>query len=75
VIPQRADQEQQHRGRPIEFDKQACRERDTIERCIGWLKECRRIATRFENLAVNALAMIKVAILERQLEVDFADRA
>jgi transposase len=63
VIPQRSDQLAKHRGRPLKFDKDAYRQRSTIERCIGWLKECRRLATRFEKLAVNSLAMIKVAIV------------
>jgi transposase len=75
VIPQRRDQTARHRGRPLKFDKDAYRQRSIIERCIGWLKECRRLATRFEKLAVNFLAMIKVAILERCLKIAFSDRA
>ena len=75
VIPQRSDQIARHRGRPLKFDKDAYRQRNIIERCIGWLKECRRLATRFEKLAVNFLAMIKVAILERYLKIAFSDRA
>lgn len=75
VIPQRSDQIAKHRGRPLKFDKDAYRQRSIIERCIGWLKECRRLATRFEKLAVNFLAMIKVAILERYLKIAFSDRA
>lgn len=75
VIPQRCDQLANHRGRPLKFDKDAYRQRSIIERCIGWLKECRRIATRFEKLAVNFLAMIKAAILERYLRITFSDRA
>ena len=75
VIPQRSDQIAQHRGRPLKFDKDAYRQRSIIERCIGWLKKCRRLATRFEKLAVNFLAMIKVAILERYLKIAFSDRA
>ena len=46
-----------------------------IECCIGWLKECRRIGTRFEKLALNFLAMIKLAIIRRYLRViDLSDR-
>jgi transposase len=75
VIPQRADQQRQHRGRPLKFDREAYRRRSIIECCIGWLKECRRIATRFEKLAVNFLAMIKVAIIQRYLKMGFSDRA
>ncbi len=75
VIPMRADQQAYHRGRPPAFDRDAYRRRNVIECCIGWLKECRRIATRFEKLALNYLAMIKVAILERYLKILFSDRA
>lgn len=64
-----------HRGRPLKFDKAAYCQRSIIERCIGWLKECRRLATRFETLAVNFLAMAKVAILERYLKIVFSDSA
>jgi transposase len=76
VIPQRSDQLAQHRGRPLTFDKEAYRRRSVIECCIGWLKECRRIGTRFEKLALNFLAMIKLAIIRRYLRgLDLSDRA
>ena len=45
------------------FDRELYRRRNVIERCLGWLKECRRIATRFEKLAVNFLAMLKLAMI------------
>jgi len=64
----------QHRGRPLELDKQAYRQRHVIECCIGWLKECRRIGTRFEKLALHFLAMIKLAIIRRYLRIlDISD--
>lgn len=75
VIPQRSDQLARHRGRPLAFDRAAYRRRNIIERCVGWLKECRRIGTRFEKLAVNFLAMAKAAIIQRILRVLFSDRA
>jgi transposase len=75
VIPQRSDQVAQHTGRPLKFDREAYRRRNIIERCIGWLKECRRVATRFEKLAVNFLAMVKVAMVDRMLRILFSDRA
>lgn len=40
-----------------------------MERCVGWLKECRRIATRFEKLALNYLAMLKLAMIQRYLQI------
>lgn len=74
VIPQRDDQRATHRGRPLKFDKQTYRRRSIVEQCIGWLKECRRIGTRFEKLAINFIAMLKLAMIERYLRT-FSDRA
>ena len=75
VIPQRCDQQLQQRGRPPDFDPQAYRRRSVIECCVGWLKECRRIATRFDKLAVSFLAMLQLAIIQRYLRVEFSNRA
>ena len=58
------------------MDKELYKRRSVIECCIGWLKECRRIGTRFEKLAVHFLAMIKLAIIGRYLRLlDLSDRA
>jgi transposase len=75
VIPQRCDQAARHRGRPLNFDRQTYRRRSIIECCVGWLKECRRVGTRFEKLAVNFLAMVKASIIQRILGILFSDRA
>ena len=73
VIPQRDDQRANHQGRPLNFDKDEYRKRSIIEQCIGWLKECRRIGTRFEKLAINFLAMVKVAMIQRYLKSEFSN--
>jgi transposase len=57
------------RGRPVSYDKQAYRRRGTLEQCIGWLKECRAVATRYEKLALNYLGLIKLAFLKRYLRL------
>lgn len=75
VIAQRDDQRAYRRGRPLDFDREAYRRRSIIEQCIGWLKECRRIGTRFEKLAINFLAMLKLAMIQRYLNLAFSDRA
>ena len=75
VIPQRSNEAARHRGRPLSFDREAYGRRSIIECCVGWLKECRRIGTRFEKLAVNFLAMVKVSIIQRILRIRFPDRA
>lgn len=62
VIPTRSDQRIDQR-----FDRQAYRERNVIERCVGWLKEARRIGTRYEKLASTFLGMVQLAMLNRVL--------
>ncbi len=51
------------------FPKDLYRRRNVIERCVGWLKECRRIATRFEKLAVSFQAMLDLAFLRQYLKL------
>jgi len=68
VIPQRRDQEGR-KGGTRSFDPDVYRGRNVVERCVGWLKECRRVATRFEKLAVNFAAMVDLAIVQRLLRV------
>jgi transposase len=57
------------------FDEPTYRRRNVVERCIGWQKERRRPATRFEKLAENFLAMVKLAMLERLLKALLPDSA
>ena len=40
---------------------------NVIERLIGWLKESRRVFSRFEKTAVNYLGMIHVACIRYYL--------
>lgn len=68
VIPQKANQEGR-RGGHQGFDKVKYRGRNSVERCICWLKESRRVATRFEKLARNFLAMVKLAMILRYLRL------
>lgn len=67
VIPIPADQ-LRHRlrrgsdgGRPSAFDRQAYKQRNTVERCINRLKQWRVIATRYEKTATIYLAGLHVA--------------
>lgn len=62
VIPTKANEER----RPS-FDKAVYRGRNVVERCVSWLKEARRVATRYEKLARNFLAMLQLAIADRLL--------
>lgn len=72
VIPSRSGQ---HTGqRPQRgFDHDAYRQRNAVERCIGWLKHCRRVGTRYEKLALNYLAIVKLALIRRYLNIAFSD--
>jgi len=67
VIPSKENEDRA--ARPIEFDRDSYRDRNIIERLIGWLKESRRVLTRFEKTAKNFLGMIKMAFIHRYLRV------
>lgn len=67
VIPSKINEDRA--ARPVEFDREQYRRRNIIERLIGWLKECRRICTRYEKLAVNFLGMLKMAFIQRYLKL------
>jgi transposase len=69
VIPPRRSRKKRARGRPISYDQARYRDRNVIERGIGWLKECRSVATRYEKLAVHYLGMVHLAIIERYLKL------
>lgn len=60
VVPTKKNEPQRE-----EFDRELYRERNVVERCLGWLKECRRVATRYEKLAIHFLAMVKIAMIRR----------
>lgn len=62
VIPTKSNE-----TRRENFDKEMYRQRNVVERCIGWLKENRRIATRYEKLAVHYLAMVKLGVILRMI--------
>ena len=59
---QRADEtHRRRRGRPPGFDPAAYQKWNSTERRVGWLKECRSVATRFDKLAVSFLGTAKLA--------------
>jgi transposase len=65
VIPSKENEDRD--ARPVPFDKQAYRRRNIVERLIGWLKESRRIFSRFEKTAKNFGGMIKLAFIRQYL--------
>ena len=68
VIPSRVDEDRD--TRPVEFDREAYRHRNVIERLIGWLKESRRVFSRFEKTAKNFGGMLKLAFIQQYLRYD-----
>ena len=58
VIPTRSDQPRQP-----DFDRNAYRQRNRVERLINRLKQARRVATRYEKRAVNYLAMVHIGCI------------
>jgi transposase len=73
VIPHKDNEAARWDGR-VKFDKQSYRQRHVVEQCVGWLKESRRIGTRFEKLAVNFHGMLQLAMIRRYLKMMFSDR-
>ena len=67
VIPSKTNENRD--ARPVAFDRELYRDRNIIERLIGWLKECRCIFSRFEKTARNFAAMITLAFIERYLKL------
>jgi transposase len=60
LIPTRSDQPRDPR-----FDRAAYKRRNVVERLVGWLKERRRLCTRFEKLADSYIAMVKLAFVTK----------
>jgi transposase len=67
VIPSKANEDRDTRA--VTFDREAYRDHNIIERLIGWLKECRRIFSRFEKTAKNFGGMIRMAFIQRYLRL------
>ena len=68
VIPSR---ETEHRElRLVAFDKEAYRRRNIVERLIGWLKESRRISSRYEKTAKNFGGMLTLAFIRQFLQYE-----
>jgi len=74
IIPHKDNEGARHDPK-VKFDKDTYKRRSIVEQSIGWLKACWRIGTRFEKMAINFLAMIKVAMIKRFLRLVFSNRA
>ena len=67
VIPSKANEDRD--TRQVAFDRETYRSRNIVERLIGWLKESRRIFSRFEKTAKNFGGMLKMAFIRRYLSL------
>ncbi len=74
VIPHK-DNELARHDPAVKFDKTTYRQRCVVEQCVGWLKEYRRIGTRYEKLAVHFHGMLQLAVIRRYLKLMFSDKA
>ncbi len=61
VIPQRTMKRNPNPGLSRLFDRPKFRQRNIIKRMFGWLKESRRIGTRYDKLASSFGALITLA--------------
>lgn len=61
VIPRRSNQLD---GRSV-LNKKSYRKRNIIERCVGWMKENRRLATRYDKLAQSFSAFVQLTMIQR----------
>ena len=59
VIPYRSSE---HRSDRRSLNERAYKGRNVIERCVGRLKEMRRIGTRYDKLASSYLAMLTLGM-------------
>jgi len=66
-IPDKANRKQRHC-----FSKALYKERNHVERFFNRIKHFRRVAMRFEKLAANYLAMIKLASIRVWLRVQIS---
>ena len=57
------------------FNRDTYKKRASVEYSIGWLKEYRHIATRYEELAANFLAMVRLAFIRRYFKTHLSDTA
>lgn len=62
VIPRRTDQPPRK-----DFDKDAYRERNCVERAINRRKQWRRVATRYEKTVASYAAMVTIATIRMWL--------
>ncbi len=64
ILPKR------NRTEPVCFSRRLYRARNLVERFLNEIKQCRRVATRYDKLAANYLAFIQLASIRLWLRVN-----
>jgi transposase len=59
-----------NRNKPICFSPHLYRARNLVERFFNRIKQCRRVATRYDKLAANYLAFVQLASIRLWLRVN-----
>jgi transposase len=59
-----------NRTGPICFSRHLYRTRNLVERFFNRIKQCRRVATRYDKLTANYLAFIQLASIKLCLRVN-----
>jgi transposase len=58
-----------NRKDPISFSPYLYRDRNLVEQFFNKIKQCRRVATRYDKLAANYFAFVKLACIRLWLRV------
>ena len=61
VIPHKSNE----KGKPKRFARKLYKGRNVVECCFGKLKWLRRVATRYEKLAIHYVGMLQLAMIFR----------
>src|ERR1700752_3206080 len=59
-----------NRSAPICFSPYLCRSRNRVERFFNRIKQCRRVATRYDKLAANYLAFVQLGSIRLWLRAN-----
>jgi transposase len=59
-----------NRNKPICFSPYLYRARNHVERFFNRIKQCRRVATRYDKLAANYLAFVQLASIRLWLRAN-----
>lgn len=74
IIPLRKMHRKARPDLPRPFGRPQYKKRNAIERLFSWLKEKRRLCTRYDKLVSSFKAMATLTCIEKRLRADFSDK-